>query len=157
MFLIAVALGSNLGDRRAHLSWAVDELRLVLANLRVSEPIDTEPEDVPEPQPLYLNAAAVGETGADPLDFFEALRDLERRRGRTRLSPRAPRTLDLDLVLYGDVILDVPGLTLPHPRFRTRRFVLEPLAAIAPDLRDPVSGLTVRQLLNRLPEKAEKT
>ena len=155
MALIALSLGSNLGDRRAHLLWAVEELRRVLRNVRASEPIETEPEGVPEPQPPYLNMAAVGETDAAPLDLLATLLDLERRQGRTRPAPRAPRTLDLDLILYGDATLDLPGLTVPHPMFRSRRFVLSPLASVAPDLVDPVTGLTVRQLLDRLSEKNE--
>ena len=155
MATVALALGSNLGDRRAHLQWAVDELRRLLRNVRASEPIETEPEDVPEPQPPYLNMAAVGETDAPPLDLLATLLELERRQGRTRPAPRAPRTLDLDLILYGDAMLDLPGLTVPHPMFRNRRFVLAPRASIAPDLADPVTGLTVRQLLNRLSEKTK--
>jgi 2-amino-4-hydroxy-6-hydroxymethyldihydropteridine diphosphokinase len=151
--IAAVSLGSNLGDRRAHLQWAVEELRRRLWDVRASEPIETEPEDVPEPQPPYLNMAAVGETDLPPFELLTMLLELERRAGRSRPSPRAPRTLDLDLVLYGNAVLSLPGLVVPHPRFRERRFVLQPLADVAPELVDPVTGLTIAQLLERLQTK----
>ena len=144
---VALALGSNLGDRRAHLMWAVDRLGAVLSGLRASFFIETEPVDVPGPQPPYLNAAVVGKTALDPRALLATLLALERERGRERVTPRAPRTLDLDLILYGDLVLETPALVVPHPRFRTRRFVLEPLAEIAPEWMDPVTGKTINQLL----------
>ena len=85
----------------------------------------------------------MGETALSPRALLDALLAIERERGRERPYPNAPRTLDLDLILFGDAVIDEPGLVVPHPRFRERRFVLEPLAEIAPDLVDPVSGLTV--------------
>jgi len=145
--LVAIALGSNLGDRRAHLTWAVEHLAGHLAHLRISPVLETDAIDVPEPQPPYLNAAVVGETDESAEALLNRLLALERARGRTRPSLRAPRTLDLDLILYGDLVIDTAHLTLPHPRFRDRRFVLEPLAQIAPELIDPVSGKTVGELL----------
>ena len=147
MPLTAIALGSNLGDRRAHLEWAVDQLRASLSNLRVSPFVDTEPVDVPDLQPRYLNAVAVGETDAAPEALLDTLRRLEGERGRERPSFRAARTLDLDLIFYGDQVIRTEDLEVPHPRFRTRRFVLEPLAILAPDWRDPISGRTVGELL----------
>jgi 2-amino-4-hydroxy-6-hydroxymethyldihydropteridine diphosphokinase len=84
-----------------------------------------------------------------PRELFEELRALEAAAGRTRSTPGAPRTLDLDLILAGDQVVDEPGLQVPHPRFRERLFVLEPLAALAPDLVDPVTRLTVRELLEK--------
>lgn len=99
-------------------------------------------------QPMYLNAAAVGTTVLSARELLERLLEIERERGRERPYPMAARTLDLDLILYGETIIEEPGLTLPHPRFRAREFVLGPLASIAPDMLDPVSGLTVRQLLD---------
>jgi 2-amino-4-hydroxy-6-hydroxymethyldihydropteridine diphosphokinase len=147
---VAVSLGSNLGDRRAHLEWAVARLVEAFGPLRVSSIIETEPFDVPEPQPPYLNAVAVGETALTPAEVIDLLLRLERERGRERRSPQAPRTLDLDLILYGHLVLNSESLVVPHPRFRERRFVLEPLAEIAPEWRDPVTGRTVSELLRKL-------
>jgi 2-amino-4-hydroxy-6-hydroxymethyldihydropteridine diphosphokinase len=147
---VAVALGSNLGDRRAHLDYATTRLGSILGNIRVSTSFDTDPVDVPGPQPRFLNAAAIGETAWSPGELLDALLDVERARGRERPMPGAARTLDLDLVLFGDQILNDPALVVPHPRFRVRRFVLEPLAEIAPEMVDPVTGKTVRELLNAL-------
>jgi 2-amino-4-hydroxy-6-hydroxymethyldihydropteridine diphosphokinase len=146
---VAVALGSNLGDRRAHLDYAAMRLRSLLADLRVSRYYETDPVDVPGAQPLFLNAAAVGSTEAPAQDLLRALLSIEAERGRERPHPGAVRTLDLDLILYGSLVLNEPGLVVPHPRFRERRFVLEPLAEIAPQLVDPITGSTVGELLAR--------
>jgi 2-amino-4-hydroxy-6-hydroxymethyldihydropteridine diphosphokinase len=146
----AVSLGSNLGDRRAHLDYAVSRLRTLFSSLRVSSYQDTDPVGVPDHQPLFLNAAAVGDTALGARDLLDALLAIERERGRERPFPGAARTLDLDLVLYGSLVTDEPGLIVPHPRFRERVFVLGPLAEIAPDLADPVTGSSVWQLLGRL-------
>lgn len=145
---VAIALGSNVGDRRAHLDYAVSKLRALLANLIVSPYVDTVPVGVSGPQAMFLNAAVVGETTLTARQLLDALLAIERERGRERPYVNAPRTLDLDLLLLGDVILHERGLEVPHPRFRERRFVLEPLAAVAPELRDPVSGKTVGELLS---------
>jgi 2-amino-4-hydroxy-6-hydroxymethyldihydropteridine diphosphokinase len=147
----AIAIGSNLGDRRAHLAWAVERLGSYLANPRVSSIIETAAVDVPEPQPPYLNGAIVGEARLGPVQLMQLLLALERERGRVRDAPRAARTLDLDLILYADRIVRTPALEVPHPRFRERRFVLEPLAEVAPDWKDPVTGQTVREILDSLP------
>jgi len=144
---VAIALGSNVGDRRAHLDYAVAALRALLTNPTVSRYYDTVPVGVSGPQAMYLNAAIVGETALPPRALLDALLAIEQQQGRERPYINAPRTLDLDLILAGNAVVDEPGLTLPHPRFRERRFVLEPLAAVAPDLRDPVSGKTVGELL----------
>ena len=146
----AVALGSNVGDRHAHLDYAVSRLRSHLSNVRVSRYYETDPLDVPGPQPRFLNAALVGLTELPAGDLLDLLLSIEAERGRERPYPGAARTLDLDLVLYGDQVLNEPGLAVPHPRFRERRFVLEPLAEIAPDLVDPVTGFTVGELLQKL-------
>jgi 2-amino-4-hydroxy-6-hydroxymethyldihydropteridine diphosphokinase len=118
--------------------------------LRVSSLIDTEPVEVDGPQPPYLNAVVVGKTTLGPADLLAALLAIERARGRKRPAPRAPRTLDLDLILYGSQRLEAPGLVVPHPRFRTRAFVLAPLVEIAPDWIDPKTGQTMAQLLDGL-------
>jgi len=145
--LAAVALGSNLGDRRAHLDFAVSRLRLLLDDLRVSRCYETAPVGVPGPQPSFLNAAAVGVARTAPRPLLDALLAIERARDRQRPYANAPRTLDLDLIMFGDAVIDEPGLIVPHPRFRQRRFVLEPLAEIAPELRDAVTGRTIAELL----------
>ena len=144
---VAVALGSNCGDRRAHLDYAVSTLRTFLTNLTVSRYYETIPVGVSGPQALFLNAAAVGDTTMSARAVLDALLAIEHERGRERPYANAPRTLDLDVILFGDAIVEEPGLKVPHPRFRERRFVLQPLAEIAPDLRDPVSGKTIADLL----------
>ena len=148
--IAAVALGSNLGDRKAHLEFGCARLAPILSDLRISSFLETAPVGVPAPQPDFLNAAAVGATTLSPRDLLQALLNIERLAGRERPHANAARTLDLDLIVYGDWVLDEPGLQVPHPRFRERRFVLEPLAEIAPDLRDPVTGRSVSSLLQSL-------
>lgn len=146
---VAIAFGSNLGDRERHLHDAVAALEPLIADLRVSSFHDTDPVGV-APQPRFLNAAAVGRTDLSPDALLAALLSIESQFGRERPYPGAPRTLDLDLILYGSAVVDRPGLTLPHPRFRERWFVLAPLAEVAAAWRDPVTGLTVAGLLARL-------
>src|SRR5207244_3978900 len=147
---VAIALGSNLGDRRAHLDFAVGQLQQLLQALRLSSIIETAPAGVPDIQPPYLNAVVAGRTALEPPDLPAQLQDIEAARGRRRAFPGAARTLDLDLILYGDRTVDSPSLIVPHLRFRERRFVLEPLAELAPDWKDPVSGATVGELLEKL-------
>ena len=145
----AIALGSNIGDREAHLASAVQGLRAILSDLRVSRWYDTAPVDV-GPQANFLNGAVVGATSLSPRDLLGHLLALEWQRGRRRPFAGAPRTLDLDLILFGGEVIDQPGLQVPHPRFRERLFVLEPLAEIAGDWIDPVTGLTISALRLRL-------
>jgi 2-amino-4-hydroxy-6-hydroxymethyldihydropteridine diphosphokinase len=102
--------------------------------------------DVPQAQPPYLNAVVIGESAGEPGDVMRTLLAIEQAAGRHRPSARAPRTLDLDLILFGDRIVATPELTLPHPRFRERAFVLEPLAELAAGWIDPVTGKTVGEL-----------
>lgn len=146
---VAVGLGSNLGDRRGHLDYARARLGNYLSELIYSRDVETEPVGVGA-QPRFLNAAAIGKCALGPHALLEALLAIERERGRQRSVTGAARTLDLDLVLYGDRIIKDPGLTVPHPRFRERWFVLEPLAQIAPDFIDPATKLTVAALRARV-------
>jgi 2-amino-4-hydroxy-6-hydroxymethyldihydropteridine diphosphokinase len=142
---VAIALGSNLGDRRALLTVAVTRLRDTLTNVRVSSFHDTAPVGV-GPQPRFLNGALTGSTILSPRALLDIMLTIEQEAGRIRPFGGAPRTLDLDLILYGDRIIDEPGLQLPHPRFRERLFVLAPLAEIAANWIDPVTGLSVGEL-----------
>jgi 2-amino-4-hydroxy-6-hydroxymethyldihydropteridine diphosphokinase len=146
---VAIALGSNVGNRVAHLQFALGRLRAVLSDLRSSSLHDTTPVGAP-PVPRFLNAAVTGLTDRPVRPCLTELLAIERERGRLRPHHNAPRTLDLDLVLFGDAVVEEPGLVVPHPRFRERRFVLEPLAEIAGDWVDPVTGLTIDELLLRL-------
>ena len=146
---VVVALGSNLGDREAHLAFARSRLSQVLSNLRHSNWYDTAPVGVPDDQPRYLNGVVVGETTLSARQLLDELLAIEQAAGRTRPSPLASRTLDLDLILFGSERIQQPGLVVPHPRFRERLFVLEPLANLAPDLIDPETGQTISALLRR--------
>ena len=147
--LVVIALGSNVGDRESHLAFAVARLSPLLSNLRQSSWHDTAPVGVPDEQPRYLNGVVTGETALTPRQLLNELLSIERAAGRTRPSAMAPRTLDLDLILFGNEAIQEPGLVVPHPRFRERLFVLEPLAEIAPGLVDPVTGETITALLRR--------
>jgi 2-amino-4-hydroxy-6-hydroxymethyldihydropteridine diphosphokinase len=146
---VVVALGSNLGDREAHLAFAVARLSQVLSNLRPSSWHDTAPVGVSGDQPRYLNGVVVGDTTLGARRLLQELLAIESAAGRTRPSPLAPRTLDLDLILFGRERIDEEGLVVPHPRFRERLFVLEPLAEVAPGLVDPVTGETISALRRR--------
>ena len=146
---MAIALGSNVGDRDAHLAYAAERLRTVLTAMRVSSFLETDPVGVGA-QPRFLNAAVVGGATLPPRALLDELLRIEAERGRVRPGPGLPRTLDLDLILYGDAVIEEPGLVVPHPRFRGRGFVLVPLAEVAPEMVDPVTGLTARDLLAAL-------
>jgi len=145
---VAIALGSNLGDREANLAFGLSALPGFITNLRQSRWHDTAPFGVSADQPRYLNGVVIGETELPARELLERLLAIEDAAGRTRPAPMAPRTLDLDLILYGDKKIEEPGLLVPHPRFRERLFVLEPLAELAPDWIDPVTGRLIRELLS---------
>ena len=145
MTLAYVGLGANLGDREATIRRALE----LLGAVRVSTLIETEPWGYAE-QPRFVNAVAELETDEQPRALLERLLAIERELGRTREGPRyGPRTIDLDLLLYGDEQLNEPGLVVPHPRLHERAFVLEPLAELAPDLVVPGRG-PLKALLSRL-------
>jgi 2-amino-4-hydroxy-6-hydroxymethyldihydropteridine diphosphokinase len=136
MTLAYVGLGSNLGDRESLIRRAAEQI----GALRLSELRETEPWGY-EKQPRFLNAVAEIETELPPRRLLDHLLDVEARLGRERVGPKwGPRTIDLDLLLYGDEVVDEDGLTIPHPRLHERRFVLEPLAEIAPELVIPGQG-----------------
>jgi 2-amino-4-hydroxy-6-hydroxymethyldihydropteridine diphosphokinase len=140
--LAYVGLGSNLGDREATIRKAAD----LIGAVRLSPIIETEPWGL-SAQPRFLNAVAEVETALDARPFLVHLLDVERRLGRERIGPRwGPRTIDLDLLLFGDERLSEPGLEVPHPRLLERAFVLEPLAALVPERKIPGNG-TVSEAL----------
>jgi 2-amino-4-hydroxy-6-hydroxymethyldihydropteridine diphosphokinase len=150
--VIVVAFGSNLGDRHTAILNAAAKVAALLTSFRLSSIIETQPVgDGLENDPPYLNAVGVGESALSPRELFTELRAIEAAAGRTRSTPGAPRTLDLDLILAGDAVIEEADLRVPHPRFRDRRFVLEPLAKLEPGLRDPGTGLTIEALLSNLP------
>jgi pantoate--beta-alanine ligase len=152
MAICLVGLGSNVGDRVGHIAAALAALRSLLNTrlLRHSSLIETEPVGGPAGQGRFLNAAALVETTLSPAELWSGLSEIERRLGRERRDRWGPRTIDLDLLLYDQQLVHTSELTVPHPRLAERRFVLEPAAEIAPDVSEPASGQTLRQLLERL-------
>lgn len=149
-----IGLGSNLGDREQTLAAALDGLgKLPDTRVgRVSSIIESAPQGGPAGSGMFLNAVAKVETGLAPRELLAGLLDIERKLGRDRAGqPRnAPRTLDLDLLLYSDAVIDAPDLQVPHPRMHERHFVLWPLLQIEPRVRDPRSGLLFADALARL-------
>jgi 2-amino-4-hydroxy-6-hydroxymethyldihydropteridine diphosphokinase len=150
---VFVALGSNLGDREGNLARGVRGLRE--RGLRItarSSVYETAPVGGPA-QGAYLNAVVQAETSLGPSEVLSSCLAVEREAGRVRSVPNAPRTLDLDLLLYGDEVVKSGALTVPHPRLHERAFVLVPLREIAPDARHPVLGLTAAQMAARCPDE----
>lgn len=132
-----VGLGANLGDRCAAIETAIDALRLLPRSRLVARSRLWSSAPVEADGPDYLNAVVRLDTALEPTDLLAALKAIERRAGRLRPYRNAPRTLDLDLLLHGTVVIDTPALVVPHPRMLARAFVLRPLAEIAPDLSLP--------------------
>jgi 2-amino-4-hydroxy-6-hydroxymethyldihydropteridine diphosphokinase len=150
-----IGLGSNLGDRRGTLEGAIRALGAAPGVVveRVSAYLETEPIGGPPGQAMYLNAAAALETTLDPFALLGLLHQTEARFGRVRTIRWGERTLDLDLLLFNDSIINTPELSVPHPRLTSRRFVLETLAEIAPLAVEPVSKRTIAELLADLGRK----
>jgi 2-amino-4-hydroxy-6-hydroxymethyldihydropteridine diphosphokinase len=150
-----LSLGSNVGDRLENLRAALRELcGAGVALRRTSSIYETEPVDNTD-QGWFLNCVAEVSTTLEPLTLLHKLQQIERQLGRERVVPKGPRTLDIDILLYGDLVLASDELTLPHPRMMERRFVLEPLCEIAPALRLPDTGKTVEQALHDLRDPAQ--
>jgi 2-amino-4-hydroxy-6-hydroxymethyldihydropteridine diphosphokinase len=148
---IYLSLGANMGDRLANLRNAIAALRELGELVALSSIYETEPVDVEQAQPWFLNCAAAIETELSPREVLEKILSLELAMGRVRLEKRGPRPVDIDIIFFGDEVIDLPGLTVPHPAMQSRRFVLVPLAEIAPAMMHPVLKKSVRDLLNTLP------
>jgi 2-amino-4-hydroxy-6-hydroxymethyldihydropteridine diphosphokinase len=144
-----IGIGSNMGDKQANVQKAIELLSRAVRVTAVSSLYTTEPVGYRE-QEEYINAVAGIETERSPDDLLALCRSIESRMGRQRTVQWGPRTIDLDILLYGEAIVDRPGLTIPHPRMHSRKFVLVPLVEIAPDAVHPLTLRTARQLLQDL-------
>jgi 2-amino-4-hydroxy-6-hydroxymethyldihydropteridine diphosphokinase len=148
--IVYLSLGSNLGDRAANLNAAVDRLGKFGTLKAVSSFYETEPVGFAA-QPWFLNCAVALQTGLMPRQLLARLQSVEQEMGRRRTRDKGPRIIDLDILLFGKAIVDISSLIIPHPEMHKRRFVLEPLAEIAADVRHPVFKKTMRQLRDDLP------
>jgi len=148
--LAYLSLGSNLGDRGAHLRAAIARLQTTGKITAISSLYETEPVEFTQ-QALFLNCAVGLATCLGPDELICRVLDIERELGRKRVPPKGPRTIDIDILLFGDLVIHSPELTIPHPAMAERRFVLQPLAEIAPEVVHRVLHKTVRELLAELP------
>jgi 2-amino-4-hydroxy-6-hydroxymethyldihydropteridine diphosphokinase len=147
---VYLSLGSNVGDRAANLRTALTRLETLGKIVAVSSFYETEPVELTA-QPWFLNCTAILQTHKMPKQLMKSILDLEQDMGRRRLQKKGPRNIDIDILLFGTSIIETQGLTIPHPALHERRFVLEPLAEIAPELRHPVFKKTIRELRDVLP------
>jgi len=145
-----LSLGSNVGNREKHLRDAIAKLESVGTIVAVSSFYETEPVELTS-QAWFLNCAVALETTETPEQLMTELLDIEQRMGRGRIQKKGPRTIDIDIVLFGDAVVQTPKLTIPHPAMHQRRFVLEPLAEIAPEAWHPILKRSVKELLETLP------
>jgi 2-amino-4-hydroxy-6-hydroxymethyldihydropteridine diphosphokinase len=152
--LVYLSLGSNLGDRQAHLRDAQGRLEAIGRVVAVSSLFETEPVEFTQ-QPWFLNCALALETSQTPQQLMTAILRIEEEMGRRRLEKKGPRLIDIDILLFGDRIVDSRELTIPHAAMHQRRFVLEPLAEIAPEVIHPIFKKTIRELLDTLPKGQE--
>ena len=150
--LVYLSLGSNIGDRAANLNAAIDRLRVLGEVVAVSSFYETEPVEFIA-QAWFLNCAVALDTEKTPQQLLAGIVDIEQQLGRRRGRKKGPRIIDLDILLFGNSIVDDPGLTIPHPAMHERRFALEPLAEIAPDALHPVLQQTIRELRDALPSE----
>jgi 2-amino-4-hydroxy-6-hydroxymethyldihydropteridine diphosphokinase len=154
MTTVYLSLGSNVGDREKNLRDAIARLPGAGARVtRVSSLYETEPVDFTE-QPWFLNCVVEAETELPALELLHSLRAIEARAGSKKEFAKGPRLLDIDILVYGDATIDTPELQVPHPRMTERRFVLEPLAEVAPDLRHPSWNAIVAEMLARLEDRS---
>ena len=154
IYLIYLSLGSNVGDRGQNLLAAIDALPTAgVRVLRASPVYETEPVDYRD-QGWFLNQEVEAETALFPMQLLTRTQRIERDLGRVRTLPKGPRTIDLDILFYGTAVVRTGRLEIPHPRIAERRFVLAPLADLAPDLRHPVTGGSVREMLQNAPPAA---
>jgi len=145
-----LSLGSNVGDRENHLRDAIRRLGSLGRIVSVSSFYETEPVEFTE-QAWFLNCAVALETAAEPAEIMQELLAIELEMGRKRIQKKGPRSIDIDILLFGGLVMDTPDLVIPHPAMAKRRFVLAPLVEIAPDVRHPVLNKTLRELLEDLP------